>query len=118
MQSEFDTSPRFIAFSPSMLSEIPGLLEAYGAELPITPLDPQSPFTKCLAGGRDQSDDPLILRALALGQTAIPQTLTDGRLCFLGYWTLAALSAVTSGEVDAEEITEAEYRALQPQPEE
>lgn len=103
-----------MAFNPSLIGQMDDILAEHGSWLPETPLDHDSVLVRCIAGGRDQQSDPLVLRALRLGISAIPQTLTDGRMAFCGYWTLSALAAIESGEIIAEEITEVEYKALQP----
>lgn len=114
MQSDYDTTPRFLAFAPAILGQMPAIMAAHGRSLPEVPLDPESLLVRCIAGGRDQQADPLILRALRLGKTAIPQRLSDGRMAFCGYWTLSVLSAIESGDIAAQEITEAEYLQLLP----
>jgi len=118
MQSDYDTAPRFLAFAPAILGQMPAIMAAHASDLPEVPLDANSPLVRCIAGGRDQQADPLILRALRLGKTAIPQNLSDGRMAFCGFWTLSVLSAVQSGDIAAQEITEAEYLSLLPASEE
>lgn len=113
----FETSPRIVAFPAALLGEFPALVAAYGADLPIVPARANSPTIRTLAGGRDQTDGPLTLRALDLGTTAQPTPLTDGRLAFPGYWTIAAATALTNGDIPgAEEITAEEFTALLPPP--
>lgn len=116
MRSDFDNAPRIYAFPVSELGNLAELVGTYGAELPDTPKDPASPTTRCLCGGLDRegSDD---LRALKLGTTATTIPLTDGRHAFLGYWTLAAVEAVQSGNIEAEEKSPEQFAALRPAPE-
>ena len=113
MQSDFDATPRFFAFPVSELARIGELVALYGSELPETPKDPDSPATRCIAGGldREDSDD---LRAMDYLTTASTTPLTDGRHASLGCWTHAILAAVASGDVIAEEITEAQLITLRP----
>ena len=115
----FETQLRIVAFPADILGQFSALLDAYGADLPETPARADSPMIRTLAGGRDQTEGPLILRALQLGTTAQPTLLTDSRLAFPGYWTIAAATALANGDIEgAEEITGSEYRALLPPPEE
>ena len=115
----FETTLRIIAFPADVLGQFSALLDAYGADLPEAPARADSPTIRTLAGGRDQTDGPLILRALHLGTTAQPTPLSDGRLAFPGYWTIAAATALANGDIDgAEEITPEQFAALIPPPSE
>ena len=113
----FETQLRIVAFPAGILAQFPALLDAYGADLPETPARADSPIIRTLAGGRDQTHGPLILRALHLGTTAQPTPLSDGRLAFPGYWTIAAATALANGDIEgASEITPEQFAALLPPP--
>lgn len=113
-QTDFDTTERVFAFPVSELARLPELVASYGAELPDTLLKPGSPTTRCIAGGKDQSEPPLVLRSLKHPTTASALPLTDGRYAASGYWTNAILAAVAAGDVTGEEITPEELTALRP----
>ena len=116
MKSDFETSPRILAFPAIVLDQVSALTEAYGAALPLVPKKPDSPLTVCLAGGLDRegSDD---LRALDFPTTANTTALTDGRHAYMGYWSKAAIAAVNNGDVEAEELTLEQLQSLTPVPE-
>jgi hypothetical protein len=109
----FESTSRILAFPASAIGAAGHLTELYGAELPTVPLLPDSPVVRCLVGGLDRegSND---LRGLELGTTAITTPLSDGRHAYAGYWTVAAMEAVAQGIVEAEEITEEQFKSLLP----
>ena len=113
MKSDFETSPRILAFPAIVLEQVSALTEAYGAALPLVPKKPDSTLVVCLAGGLDRegSDD---LRALDFPTTATTIALTDGRHAYMGYWSKAAISAVNNGVVEAEELTIEQLKSLTP----
>ncbi len=52
------------------------------------------------------------LRAIELGKSAIPLTLTDGRLCLAGHWSESLLSLVRDGSIEGEELTKEQVKEL------
>lgn len=86
------------------------------APLPEVPLRPDSRQVMCLCGGRDQTADPLVLRAMLYPGTASVTPLTDGRLAYRGYWSIAVMNAANSGAIAAEELSKEAFFALLPQP--
>lgn len=111
-QADYDTSDRIFAFPVSELQRLPELVASYGAELPDTPLKPDSLSARCIAGGKDQAEGPLVLRSLKHPTTATALPLTDGRFAASGYWSKAILAAVAAGDVTGEEITPAQLATL------
>jgi hypothetical protein len=111
MQADFDTTPRFFAFPLAELGRIGELVAAYGSDLPDTPKDPNSPTTRCLAGGFDR-EGSTDLRSMDYPTTATTVPLIDGRHAALGCWTLAILTALASGDVVADELTLGEFQSL------
>lgn len=111
MQADFDTTPRFFAFPLHELESIGELITLYGSDLKDTPKDPNSPTTRCLAGGIDR-EGSTDLRSMDYPTTATTVPLIDGRHAALGCWTLAIIEAVTLGEIEAEELTLEEFKSL------
>ena len=99
------------AFPLSELARIAELVALYGADLPSCPKRSDSPSIRCICGGldREESND---LRAVSYPETAVTLPLTDGRHAFHGYWSLALLAALASGEVTGEEITLEQFESL------
>ena len=111
----FNRQKRYFAFPASVLSDADALREEYG-DIANTAPDHKGVDIKTLLCGLDNSDTGK-LRASVLGVTAIPLRLTDGRYCLGGFWTEAVIEAFQSGEVDGEEFTVDEVKALTPTPE-
>ena len=114
MQTDFDTTPRFFAFPLHELESIGEFVAMYGSELKDTPKDPNSPTTRCLAGGLDR-EGSTDLRSMDYPTTATTVLLIDGRHAALGCWTNAIIEAVTAGAVEAEELTLEEFQSLRPE---
>jgi len=111
----FDKTPRVFAFSAETMQAV--LADpAMHAPLPESPRRPDSEIVDCICAGRDQTDDPLVLRALLYPGTASVTPLTDGRLAYRGYWSIAVLDAANSGAITAEELTDEEFAALRDTP--
>lgn len=109
----FDTQPRIYAFSPATMEAVLAD-DSLKAPLPEVPLRPDSREVLCVCGGRDQTADPLVLRAMLYPGNATVTPLSDGRLAYRGYWSLAVLDAANSGAITAEELTVDEFNALRP----
>lgn len=109
----FDTQPRTLAFTAATMQAVLAD-ESLHAPLPEAPLRPGSRVVPCVCGGRDQTGEPLVLRALLYPGTAQVTPLADGRFAFTGHWSLAVLAAMQSGEYVAEELTAEELAALLP----
>lgn len=101
----FDTTERFIAFTPQRLAEGESLAAQYGADCE---------GVKTLIRWRD--NDLGAWRPARLNVDFSPIALTDGRLVGLGYWSQAALDALPTLE-GAEEITAEQFNQLKPQAE-
>ena len=108
----FDTTIRYFAFSPALLANADAMRDAYGAMANTAP-DHNGVEIQTMLCGLDNVQTGK-LRALHLGVTAIPIGLIDERQCLSGYWALAAVDAFNSGDIDAEELTLEEVKALTP----
>ena len=86
---------------------------AYGTDLPLATLDPSDGATKTIIGYQDVAGNPA-LRSGIIGQTAIPITLTDGRLALCGTFSQPLLDAITAGTVTATILTDAQFASLIP----
>jgi hypothetical protein len=111
----FDTQPRVFAFSEEMMQQVLADPELH-APLPEVPRRIDSRIVDCICGGRDQTDGTLVLRALLYPGTASVTPLTDGRLAYRGYWSLAVIAAAEDGSIAADELTDEEFADLRPQP--
>lgn len=109
----FSKEPKALAFDASVIADVIAD-ESLHAPLPEVPRRPDSRMVPCICGGRDQTDGPLVLRALLYPGTATVTPLTDGRVAYRGYWTLAVLAAVD--DYGAEELSDEEFAALRYQP--
>ena len=110
----FDTTFRYFAFSPAILTSAGTLRDSLGSRANTVPgRIRRSRRVKTLLCGLDNVQTGK-LRAMVLGETAQPITLSDGRLFLGGYWSLAVKAAFESGQVSGEELTEAQVKALQP----
>lgn len=111
----FSKQPRIYAFTQQAVAAALAD-ESIHAPLKTMPLRADSETIMCIAGGRDQTGGSLVLRALLYPGTATLTPLTDGRLAYRGYWTLAAIAAVEAGAIDASELTENEFAELREKP--
>ena len=111
----FDKQPRVLAFDAAVIADVIAD-ESLHAPLPEVPRRPNSRMVPCICGGRDQTDGPLVLRALLYPGTATVTPLTDGRVAYRGYWTLTVLAAVD--EYNAEELSDETFASLRQQAEE
>ena len=111
----FDKKPRVFAFPEATMQAVLADPSMH-APLPESPRRPDSEIVDCICAGRDQTDGPLVLRALLYPGTASVTPLTDGRMAYIGYWTIAVLDAAYSGAIVAEELTDEEFAALREQP--
>jgi len=109
----FDTTIRYFAFGPALMAAATSMRAIYGANGNTAPDCKKGINIQTLLCGLDNADTGK-LRAMALGVDAIPTTLTDGRYVLGGYWTVAAVEAFETGELEGEELTELEVRALMP----
>jgi hypothetical protein len=109
----FDSQPRILAF-PAQTMQAVLADESLHAPLPEAPLRPGSRMVACVCGGRDQTSEPLVLRALLYPGTAAVQPLSDGRFAFRGYWSLAVLNALAEEMYEGEELSDEQYAALLP----
>ena len=112
----FDTQSRIYAFDAATMEAVLAD-DSLKAPLSEVPLRPDSRQVMCLCGGRDQTADPLVLRAMLYPGNASVTPLTDGRLAYRGYWSNAVLDAANSGAITAEELSEEAFAALRPEPE-
>lgn len=111
----FDTQPRVFAFFEATMQQVLADSDLH-APLPEVPRRSDSRIVDCICGGRDQTDGPLVLRALLYPGTASVTPLSDGRLAYRGYWSLAVIAAADNGSIDADELTDKEFADLRPQP--
>lgn len=114
-QSDFHSEDEIFAFPVSELARIGELVATYGGYLPEAPLKKAGKPVLCIAGCRDQTDGPLVLRALKYPVSANTMPLSDGRHAFVGYWSESIREAVNNGEVTAELLTEDQLNALRPE---
>ena len=111
----FNQQKRYFAFSGSVLQSATALRDGFG-ELANTAPDHKGEDVKTLLCGLDNSDTGK-LRAAVLGVTAIPLKLSDGRYCLGGFWAESVIDAFESGQIEGEELTAEEVKALTPQSE-
>lgn len=111
----FDTTFRYFAFSPSVLQAVGNLRDTYG-DMASTAPDHRGKIVKTLVCGLDNSETGK-LRAGILGETIQPIQLKDGRLCVGGHWSEAVIEEFNAGQIEGEELTAAQVKALQPQSE-
>lgn len=112
----FDTTYRYFAFSPALLQSAETLRSSLG-DLASTAPDHRGVEVKTLLCGLDNAQTGK-LRALVLGQTAIPITLSDGRFCLGGHWATGIKEAFEGGQVEGEELNAEQVKYLLPQSEE
>jgi hypothetical protein len=111
----FDTTVRYFAFDAALLADAETLRGSLG-DLASTAPDHNGQDVQTLLCGLDNADTGK-LRALVLGQTAIPLTLTDGRLCLGGHWATGVKAAFEGGQIEGEELTAEQVKSLTPQSE-
>jgi hypothetical protein len=104
----FQTTWRWAAFPASVPGNIGALIEAYGAMA----TDKGETFKTLLCGWDDAEQTQM--RGMALGSTAPMLGLTDGRYGTGGLWSEAIVAAWQANEIEAEELTEEEFKALMP----
>lgn len=109
----FDKTPRIYAFDAATMEAVLAD-DAMKAPLKEVPLRADSNEVLCVCGGRDQTDGALVLRAMLYPGNASVTALSDGRLAYRGYWTIAVLDAANSGVITAEELTDEAFAALLP----
>lgn len=108
----FDTTFKYFAFDASVLGNASSLRDDFG-EFASTAPDAKGENIKTLLCGLDNAETGA-LRAIVLGETAQPLILTDGRYCLGGYWSDALMEEVDAGNIDCEELTEAQLKSLMP----
>ena len=101
-----------LAFPPA--TDFQELNSTYGVVLPIATLDPTEGTAKTIIGGQDVQGSTAI-RAGIIGQTAMPITLTDGRLALSGTFSQQLLDAIAAGTVAAAILTDTKFLTLIPQ---
>lgn len=106
----FDTTKRFFAFSPATLQSATALRNGFGKVANTAP-DHNGVEVKTLLCALDNVQTGKF-RALELGVTAIPLLLADGRYFLGGFWSVAAIDAFESGEIQGSEITVNEIKLL------
>ena len=102
----FQTTWRYAAFPASVLGNIAALIDAYGAMA----TDKSETFKTLLCGWDDAAQTQM--RGMALGSTAPMIALTDGRYGTGGLWSEAVVAAWQANEIEAEELTEEQFKAL------
>ena len=108
----FNRDKRYFAFAASVLADAESLREEYG-DIANTAPDHNGEDVKTLLCGLDNSGTGK-LRASVLGVTAMPLRLTDGRFFLGGFWSETVIEAFESGQIDGEELTVDEVKALTP----
>ena len=111
----FNQQKRYFAFTASVLANAEALRDEYG-DIANTAPDHNGRDVKTLLCGLDNSDTGKY-RAATLGVTAVPIQLSDGRYCLGGYWSIDVINAFEADEIEGEEITEEQVKALTPQSE-
>lgn len=106
----FDNTYRYFAFSSTILQSANALRDKLG-DLASTAPDRGGESVKTLLCGLDNSDTGK-LRALILGHTAMPIHLSDGRICFGGYWAQGAVDEFLNGNIEGEEISAGQVKSL------
>jgi hypothetical protein len=107
----FDSQSRIFAFPASALQNLQAITELHGEELSDMPANPSSPRRLCIVGGidREGSSD---LRSTCYMETAAPIPLIDGRFAYSGHWSLSLIDAVNAGQIEAEELSEEQFKSL------
>jgi hypothetical protein len=105
----FEDSYRWVAFPAGLTGSIDQLVAAYGA--PAS--DAGRVFVTLLCGWDDKEQTRK--QALEFSTTAGIQTLSDGRKGAAGLWSKALVALWQAGHIEAEELTEDQFRARQPE---
>jgi hypothetical protein len=108
----FSDEWKWFAFPSTIIANLPALIESLGAY----GQDGDSVYKTLLCGWDDTAKTRK--RAVAFGTTASVLPCNDGRLRAAGLPSLALIAAWENGDIDAEELTEAEFIALAPEAEE
>lgn len=112
----FDTQKRYLAFGAELLADIDNIRDEFGATASTAPDHKGGEIIKTLLCGLDNSDTGKY-RAATLGVTAIPMQLSDGRYFLGGYWSIDVINAFEANEIEGEELTVEQVKALTPQSE-
>ena len=95
-------------------TDFQGLDATYGEVLPLSTLDSSEGTAKTIIGCQDVKGSAA-LRAGIIGKTAMPITLTDGRLALSGTFSQPLLDTIASGTIAASILTDAKFSTLIPQ---
>ena len=106
----FDSQYRYLAFSAETLQSASLLRDGFG-DLANTAPDARGRKVKTLLCSKDKSSGGK-LRALELGVSANPISLSDGRFCLGGFWSDGAIAAFEAGDIAGEELTREQVRSL------
>ena len=112
----FDDQFKYLAFSASTLANVDNLRDEFGAMASTAPDHKDGEIIKTLLCGMDNSDTGKY-RAATLGVDAVPIQLSDGRYCLGGHWSIDVINAFEADEIEGEEITVEQVKALTPQSE-
>ena len=102
-----------LSFPPA--TDFQELNSIYGVMLPLATLDPTEGTAKTIIGGQDVQGSTA-LRAGIIGQTAMPITLSDGRLALSGTFAQPLLDAMATNSSLAQELTQDQLTTLTPKP--
>lgn len=108
----FSNEWKWFAFSASIIGNLPDVIDSLGAYAQ----DGDNVYKTLLCGWDDTAQTRK--RAVAFGKTASVLPCNDGRLRAAGLPSLALIAAWESGQIEAEELTEAQFVALAPEAEE
>jgi hypothetical protein len=108
----FSNEWKWFAFPASIIGDLTAIITNYGAAAQ----DGDEVYVTVLCGWDDTEQTRK--RAVAFGTTASVLPCNDGRLRAAGLPSLALIAAWENGDIDAEELTEAEFIALAPEAEE
>jgi hypothetical protein len=107
----FSNEWKWFAFPASIIGDFNDIISTYGAPAQ----DGDDVYVTVLCGWDDTAQTRK--RAVMFGTTASILACNDGRLRAAGLPSLALIAAWENGGIDAEELTEAEFIALAPPPE-
>ena len=105
----FSAEWKWFAFPASILGNLHDIITAYGAPAQ----DGDEVYVTVLCGWDDTAQTRK--RAVAFGTTASVLPCNDGRFRAAGLPSLALIAAWENSDIDAEELTEAEFIALAPE---
>jgi hypothetical protein len=108
----FSNEWKWFAFPASIIGDLTAIITAYGAPAQ----DGEEVYVTVLCGWDDTAQTRK--RAVAFGTTASVLPCNDGRFRAAGLPSIALIAAWENGDIDAEELTEAEFIALTPEGEE